>query len=79
MDKGTAPSSEIEARNSNRVGKDTCVPWIKGHKGIKGNKAADKLCRETSILRRESERADLRTWRKCVRAEAGGGGGGGGG
>ena len=57
-----APRSEIEARilrehcgradNHN----DTCVvAWVKGHKGIKANKEADKLCREASILGHESE------------------------
>ena len=31
------------------------VAWVKGHKGVKGNEEADKLCREASILGHETE------------------------
>ena len=42
LDKGTTPPrSEIEARIikelCRRTDKDTCVAWVKGHKGIEGN------------------------------------------
>ena len=55
LDKGAAlPRSEIEARILKelyrRIDKDTCVAWVKCHKGIEGIEEADKLCRETSIV-----------------------------
>ena len=61
LDAGAAPPrSEIEARilkelcSRTRDQEDTCVAWVKGHKGIEGNGEADKLCREASILGHES-------------------------
>ena len=77
-----APRSEIEARIlkelCNRTDKNTCVAWVKGHKGIKGNEEADKFCREASILGHESEGvvtpAGLSAWSKRVMAEASEGG-----
>ena len=61
--------------------KDTCVAWVQGHKVIEGNEevdklAADKLCREASILGHESgarEWSGLRAWSKRVRVETRGG------
>ena len=86
LNSGAAPpKSEIKARISNELCKrsqnnlDTALAWVKGHKGIEGNKNADKLCREASILGHESEGvvtpAGLRVWSRRVRAEARGGNG----
>ena len=85
LDTGEAPPrSEIEARILEELcnrsgGQDTCIAWVKGHKGIKGNEEADKLCRETSILGHESEGvvtpAGIRAWGKRIRVEARGGSG----
>ena len=79
LDKGLAqPRSGIEARIledlCKKIDKDTCVAWVKNHKGIKGKEEADRLCRQTSILGHEAEGvvtpAGLRAWSKHVRAEA---------
>ena len=57
--------------------KGTLQKNVKGRKGIEGNKEADKLCREASILGHESQGvvtpAGLRAWSKRVGAEARGG------
>ena len=74
MDTGVAPKIRDRGLElCNRTHKDTCVAWVKGHKGIKSNEEADKLCREASIVGHESEGvvtpAGLRAWSKRVRAE----------
>ena len=76
---GTRPTTlrDRSKELGRRKDSDTRMVWVKGHKGIKGNEKAYKLCREASILGYESEGvvtpAGLRVWSKRVRAEARGG------
>ena len=88
LDSGTeAPRSSIEARiqRALEIREDrqleTYLAWVKGHKDIKGNEAADKLSKQASILGHESEGvvtpASLRAWARRVRAEYRGGNGNG--
>ena len=77
LDQG--PRSEIEARVLKELcgradnDNDTCVAWVKGHKGIKGNEEANNLCREASILGHKSEGvvtpAAFRAWNKIGKAD----------
>ena len=88
IDSGTAaPRSSIEAKIQHaletREGRlqETYLTWVKEHKEIKGNEAADKRSKQASILGHESEgivtSADLKAWSRRVRAEARGGNGNG--
>ena len=73
--------SKIETREleelCKRIDKDTYMAWAKAHKEFRGNKEADTLCKEVSILRHELEGVvtpnGLRGWAKREKVEARGG------